>query len=131
MITYAIRLRPGQDLYEELQRFAAIKGLQAAFLLTCVGSLTHAVLRLANQPGPTCYSGHFEIVSLVGTLSTDGPHLHISISDETGRTTGGHLLPGSRIYTTAEIVIGELEDMRFTRPLDPETGYDELVVEHR
>ncbi len=128
MKTYALRLHPGQDLQPELVRFAQEHGLKAGFILTCVGSLRRAALRLANQPNTTGYQGKFEIVSLVGTLSPDGPHLHISISDSHGNTIGGHLQDGSEIYTTAEIVIGELENLHFQRPVDPETGYDELVV---
>lgn len=128
MKTYALRLHPGQDPQLELVRFAQDHSLQAGFILTCVGSLRRAALRLANQPNTTFYQGKFEIVSLVGTLSPDGPHLHISLSDSHGNTIGGHLQDGSEIYTTAEIVIGELENLRFQRPVDPETGYDELMV---
>ncbi len=131
METYALRLRPNQDLRHELEAFAAAHNLRAAFVLTCVGSLRHAALRLANKPDTTHYEDKFEIVSLVGTLSNDGPHLHISLSDGTGRTIGGHLQPGNLIYTTAEIVIGELGDKVFSRPIDPETTYDELEIADR
>ena len=131
MKTYALRLMPGKDLKRELMAFAAAQGLQAGFILTCVGSLRRAALRLANQPHTNFYDDKFEIVALVGTLSVDGPHLHIALSDGRGVTIGGHLQDGSHIYTTAEIVIGELTDLRCTRPLDPETGYDELTIEPR
>ena len=97
-------------------------------MITCVGSLTVATLRLANQEGPSVYKGHFEIVSLVGTLSTNGSHLHIAVSDSTGRTIGGHLLDGCRVYTTAEIVLGELPQLEFRREKDDTFGYQELVV---
>jgi uncharacterized protein len=131
METYALRLRPNQDLRHELEAFAKAKNLQAAFILTCVGSLRHAALRLANKPDTTHYEDKFEIVSLVGTLSKDGPHLHISLSDGTGTMIGGHVQMGNLIYTTAEIVIGELADKVFSRPIDPETTYDELEIVDR
>lgn len=131
MRTFALRLPPGADLKQELVRVTTDQQLQAGFVLTCVGSLRLAALRLADQPDTTLYEGKFEIVSLVGTLCPDGPHLHISISDGQGVTIGGHLQDGSQVYTTAEIVIGELEDSRFTRELDPLSGYDELVVRAR
>lgn len=131
METYAIRLRPNQDLRHELEAFATANNLQAAFILTCVGSLRHAALRLADKPDTTQYEGKFEIVSLVGTLSKDGPHLHISLSDGTGTMIGGHLQMGNLIYTTAEIVIGELTDKVFSRPIDTETTYDELEISDR
>ncbi|WP_246285167.1 PPC domain-containing DNA-binding protein [Hymenobacter lapidiphilus] len=126
--TYALRLKPGQDLRRELLAFAQAHSLRAACILTGVGSLTTATLRLANQEGPTVYQGHFEIVSLVGTLSVNGSHLHLSVADSTGRTLGGHLLGGNIIYTTAELVIGELPALDFRRETDPTFGYQELVV---
>ncbi|WP_139925721.1 PPC domain-containing DNA-binding protein [Hymenobacter sp. DG01] len=126
--TYALRLKPGQDLRRELQAFAEQHQLRAAAVLTCVGSLTTAILRLANQPGPTQYQGHFEIVSLVGILSINGSHLHLSIADSTGRTLGGHLVEGNLVYTTAELVIGEMPELDFRREPDATYGYQELVV---
>jgi predicted DNA-binding protein with PD1-like motif len=126
---YALRLKPGDDLRQQLTAFVAAHHLEAGAVLTCVGSLTEVSLRLANQENATHYHGHFEIVSLVGTLSaTGGGHLHLAVADSTGRTLGGHLLDGCRIYTTAEIVLGALPDLRFTRETDPTFGYRELVV---
>ncbi|WP_345057936.1 PPC domain-containing DNA-binding protein [Hymenobacter glaciei] len=126
--TYALRLRPGDDLRQQLLAFTQANHIAAGTMLTCVGSLTVATLRLANQEGPTVYKGHFEIVSLVGTLSTNGSHLHLAISDSTGRTIGGHLLDGCRVYTTAEIVLGALPQLEFGREPDNTFGYQELVV---
>ena len=57
------------------QSFVQAHHIAAGTMLTCVGSFTVATLRLANQKGPAVYSGHFEIVQLVGTLSTNGSHL--------------------------------------------------------
>ena len=129
--TYALRLKPGQDLRRELESFAKAQGLQAGVVLTAVGSLSKAALRLADQPDATEFEGKFEIVSLVGTLSPDGVHLHVSLSDKTGRTIGGHLVEGCVIYTTAELVVGEIEGVQFTREQDAQTGYKELRVRRR
>lgn len=131
MKTYALRLRPGQDLRKELEKFAKEQRLQAGLVLTAVGSLTKAALRLADQSETTQFEGKFEIVSLVGTLSPDGPHLHISLSDKTGRTIGGHLVEGCIVYTTVELVVGEIEGVRFTREQDAQSGYKELRVTRR
>jgi uncharacterized protein len=128
MQTLALRLGPGEDLADALVGLVGARGLQAGLILTCVGSLRHATLRLANRDEGTRFGGPFEIVSLVGTLGPDGNHLHLALSDGDGRMVGGHLLSGCPIYTTAEIVIGELSEQLFTRPLDPATGYDELMV---
>lgn len=125
---FALRLRPGQDLRKELERFTKERGLRAGFIITTVGSLQRASLRLADKSEATSFDGKFEIVSLVGTLAQDGVHLHISISDGTGRTVGGHIVEGCQIYTTAEIVIGEASGMVFSRETDKETGYKELTI---
>ncbi|GAB4022900.1 DNA-binding protein [Spirosoma koreense] len=131
MQTYAVRLRPGQDLKMELDALVRQERIGAGALLTCVGSLTDVTLRLANQDKPSIWHGHFEIVSLVGTLSANGSHLHLSVSDSTGRTIGGHLVEGCKIYTTAELVIGVLPELAFERETDPTFGYRELVVRKR
>ena len=51
------------------------------------------------------------------------------MSDSTGRTLGGHLLDGCRVYTTAEIVLAELPALVFSRETDATFGYKELVVQ--
>lgn len=131
MKTYALRLRPGQDLKGELIRFTQEKGLQAGIILTCVGSLEQTSLRMAGVDTIRTWDERVEIVSLVGTLSADGAHLHLCIADTEGRAWGGHLLDGCLVYTTAEIAIAELDDLKFIRAVDPATGYKELEVGKR
>lgn len=103
--------------------------VQAACIITCVGSLQKVGIRYANLAQTTILEGKFEIVSLTGTLSEIGCHLHICVSDSTGKTTGGHLTNGSVIYTTAEIVIGILPEVVYKREVDETYGYRELVIE--
>jgi uncharacterized protein len=129
MKTYALRLRPGEDPLTALDSFAQANHLEAAGVLTCVGSLRKAALRYANQEGSTLLAGYFEIVSFTGAFSIYGSHYHIAIADEAGRTYGGHLMKGSEIYTTAEILLAALPDVRFERAFDPETGFSELDIQ--
>lgn len=129
MKTFALRLRPGEDPKAALDSFAHAHQLQAACVLTCVGSLRKAVLRFANQEQATTLGGHFEIVSLTGVFSTQGGHYHIAVSDGEGRTFGAHLMDGSEVYTTAEIVLAGLDDLQFLRSFDPQTGYLELDIQ--
>jgi predicted DNA-binding protein with PD1-like motif len=125
---FALRLKPGEDLKDSLEKFTQTYQIQAGFILTTVGSLQRAGIRFAGNSAPTNLDGDFEIVSLVGTLSPNGLHLHISIADRNGTVTGGHLSSGSIIRTTAEIVIGESHTHRFLRETDEQTGYLELKV---
>jgi predicted DNA-binding protein with PD1-like motif len=135
MRVHAFRLTPGTDLREELARFTAREGLAAGFILSCVGSLSRARLRMPGAPGAAdrfrTYREPMEIVSLVGTLSPDGPHIHISLSRRGGHCIGGHLAHGCIVNTTAEIVIGEATELEFRRLVDPGTGYAELNVRQR
>lgn len=89
------------------------------------------LIRFANQREGTQGSGHFEILSVTGTVSVNGSHLHISISDITGKTIGGHLLQGCKIYTTAEIVIGCTTAYEFKRTKDGTTEWEELQVKEK
>lgn len=45
---YAVRFCPGQEILGSLQAFVEERRLQAPFIMTCVGSVTKATLRLAN-----------------------------------------------------------------------------------
>ena len=129
MKNYIIRLLPKQDLAVELLQIIKKKKINSGFIITCVGSLNNAVLRLADENIIKTFYGKFEIVSLTGTLCTDGIHLHISIADKDGNVFGGHLKEGCTIYTTAEIVIGESTEYQFSRVFDKETGFKELKIE--
>ena len=86
--------------------------------------------RLRDATGVRVRSGEedVEIVSLMGTVSEHGCHLHASFSRADLSAFGGHLLPGCIVNTTAEIVLAEIPDRVFTRQPDGETGYDELVI---
>jgi len=128
MQNYTFRLKSGQDLFDSIEAFVKEKRVGAGCVLSGVGSLTHATLRLANRDFYSEYDGHFEIVSITGTVSIHGSHLHTSISDGDGKTIGGHLDSGCKIYTTAEIVIAVFDEVIYKRELAEDSGYDELVV---
>ena len=123
-----LRLQPGDDLCQALEAWMGEQLEQAGFLISAVGSLSLAQLRLAGATQATAIHGELEILSLSGTLSPDGAHLHIAIADSSGAVIGGHLCVGSLVRTTAELVIGLLPEWRFSRKLDPATGYPELRI---
>ncbi len=128
---YAFRLKPGDDLKEGIENIVKQNAISAGWIATCVGSLTQYNIRFANQPQSASAKGHFEIVSLTGTVSTNGSHLHISISDSTGSTIGGHLAPGCKVYTTAEIIIKATDKYNFVREKDGTTPWEELQVKEK
>ena len=52
----------------------------------------------------------------------------MSVSDSEGRMRGGHVAPGCIVRTTAELLVAWLPAWRFTRELDPATGFAELTI---
>jgi predicted DNA-binding protein with PD1-like motif len=126
-----LRLMPGDDLRLELEAWMDQQREQAGWLISGIGSLSVARLRLAGQEAITTLSGDLEIISVAGTLSPDGAHLHIAVADNAGTVTGGHLCAGSLVRTTAELVVGLLPEWQFRRELDPATGYVELQIRTR
>jgi uncharacterized protein len=128
---HAFRLKPGNDLKKEIESYVKANTIQAGWISCGVGSLTNYNIRFANQPEGSKGSGHFEIVSLIGTVSVNGSHLHISISDSTGKTIGGHLLDSNFVYTTAEVVILESDELVFTREKDGTTEWEELQIKKK
>ena len=132
MKIYTFRLKPGQDLKIEIERFVTRKNIQAGFIITCVAGLEQATMRMAgatpDKQDIRTYKGDYELISLVGTVSANGVHLHMSISDKEGSSFGGHLKEGTIIHPTAEVVVGEDESAIYTRELDEETGFPELKV---
>jgi predicted DNA-binding protein with PD1-like motif len=136
MRTHAFRLTPGtDDLKEELRRLAAEHALRAGCVLSCVGSLSRARLRMPGaargEEAVKTVVEPMEIVSLTGTLCLEGLHLHISLARRDASCIGGHVVEGCIVSTTAELVIGELADVEFRRRLDSATGYNELSVHVR
>ncbi|HEX8389881.1 MAG TPA: PPC domain-containing DNA-binding protein [Candidatus Saccharimonadales bacterium] len=130
MKTIAVRLHDGQDLLEEIQQIVAAHYVRAGVILSAVGSLKTSKIRVPVINGKIRYitPTNLEIDNLHGTVSVNGCHLHISVSDVDGTVSGGHLRNGCIIRTTCELVIGILNDTSFNREPDDQTGFDELVV---
>lgn len=124
---HCFRLTEGADLKKEIETYA-IKNKISGVILCTVGCLKKLTLRLADGKSILEKEGRFEIVSITGTLSEDGVHIHMSVSDEEGNTIGGHLKDGCIINTTAEIVLKSFDNIKFNREFDDKTGYNELTI---
>ncbi len=125
----AQRLTQGTDLKAAIQVMVTQHGISAGSLVSCVGCLTTINLRLAGADTTLVRHGSFEIVSIMGTLTSDHQHIHIAVADDKGSVFGGHLLMGNIVGSTAEVVIHSYPQLSFFREFDPTTGYTELVVE--
>jgi predicted DNA-binding protein with PD1-like motif len=126
-----LRLNPGDDLRAAIEAAVAAQGCRAAFVLAGIGSLAATRLRFAGAEQAGTIEGDVEILSLSGSVSSQGAHLHISVSDAAGRVLGGHVAPGCTVRTTAELLLALLPEWDFTREPDARTGYSELVLRER
>lgn len=129
MILHTLKLNPGDDLRESIERFVKEKNISAGTVISGVAGLSKVHLRMAGAKSFKDLAGAHELVSITGTVSADDAHLHIAVSDEHGVTIGGHLANGCIVRTTAEVVVLEDESVVYTRVKDEQTGFDELHVE--
>lgn len=128
LIPHAFRLTQGADLRNAILEYVQETGIQAGSLLSGVGCLSAATIRLANEADSLLLDGPLEILTLSGTLTPGHVHLHISVADKQGKVYGGHLLEGTLVSFTAEICLAEYRNLSFSRELDNQTGFTELVV---
>ena len=128
MKEYAIRLKKNDLLKENILKFCIDNNIKAGCVISSVGSLDKAVIRAAKGETIKEFNMPLEILSLNGTVSVERIHLHITVSDENYQVYGGHLMDGSIVNTTAEIVIIDLEDYEFKKEFDKSTNYNELLI---
>lgn len=129
------RLLPGTDLLEGLQAVCEKHGLRNGVVISAIGSLDG--VRYCNVealPELKCGYGYGQVLYLDGPIEltgaggvicsdTDGSinrHMHISMSDKYGNAHGGHLVKGTRVLMTTDVVLGEIGDVNMLRKFDPE-----------
>ena len=125
--TYVIRMERGEEIVEQVRRFAEREGVKLASVqaLGAVDDFTVGVYNVAEkQYHARSFQGAYEIVSLVGTINTMNgevyTHLHMSAGDEEGRVFGGHLSRGvisARVEMVVTLIPGTVD-----RQLDESIG---------
>lgn len=65
---YALRLKPGQEIRECLLNYVKDNNLEAPFVLSCVGSVTQATLRLADASRDTPHEVN-QILCICGAIT--------------------------------------------------------------
>ena len=128
MKIHAFRLTKGMDLKKSIEQYVVDHKIKSGVILSAVGCLYQVCLRTADGVTVKQINEDHEIVSATGTLSMDGCHIHVSLSDVNLKTIGGHLKDNCLVNVTAEIVLGEFDEFEFTREFDESTGYKQLVI---
>lgn len=124
---FFVRVPRGADLVEYLTALAARKRIRCG-AVSVIGATHVATIGTFDQRRlayvKKTFRGEMEIVSCTGNVSVkDGKpflHLHAVLGDTKLRCYGGHLFPGSKVFS-AEAHIVELSGARVREP-DPETG---------
>ena len=108
MQSLPLKLASGSDLRLSLEELAQRDGI-SGFVLGVVGNLTKASFQCPGQAEPTVLEGDLEVITLNGTFSPEGVHLHLSLSDGACQVWGGHLEPGTIVQKGVDLLIGVLE----------------------
>ena len=110
-----VRLKHGTDLLDGLNKAVQKERISTAVILSGIGSLTsyhvHAVDNMTFPTKNVFYKaeGPQDLLSVNGYVIDGRVHAHISFSDEE-KALGGHLEPGTRVFTFVIITIGVLEE---------------------
>jgi len=103
-----LHLDPGSDVRRSIEQLAQQQGV-SGFVLSVVGNLAQAAFQCPGKSRPTVLGGELEIITLQGTFSPAGVHLHLSFSDAECQVWGGHLEPGSLVLKGADLLLGCLD----------------------
>lgn len=120
------RLVEGEDLLTGITQVAAKAKISAGFFFL-IGTLRSAKLGFFHEGKYETIGMEqpLEIVSCLGNVSVkEGEvfaHAHVAVSDEKGRTFGGHVMPGCVIGVTGELVLIEALGIRLVREFDDKT----------
>ena len=113
--TVVIRLRYGADLLDALKTAVAQKGIKNAVILSGVGSLTRYRVHVVDNttfPPKEAFpeaEGPQDLLNVNGYVMDGRVHAHITFSNQ-DKAMGGHLEPGTKVFTFAIITLGVLDD---------------------
>jgi len=122
------RIFTGEDLVEAIQKKVEQSNVKAGTFFL-IGSLKNVILGYYKEGEYRSIrlDGPLEIASCMGNIAVDEKneiivHPHIVVSNERGEAFGGHLMKGSLVGATAELVIIEALGVNLQRTLDEKTG---------
>jgi predicted DNA-binding protein with PD1-like motif len=122
------KLGHGCDLLEELTKVATERAVRLG-RIEAIGAVQKACIGFYNQETRIyrfiSFDRPMEITKLIGNVSLkDGNpfvHAHITLSDESGKCYGGHLVKGTVVFA-CEFLLEVFDGPAFNRCFDEETG---------
>jgi predicted DNA-binding protein with PD1-like motif len=110
-----VRLKNKTDMLDGLKQAVAREKIKNAVLMSGFGSVTayhtHVVSNTTFPPKDafTKESGPLDLLNVSGMVIDGKVHAHITLSS-TQKAIGGHLEPGTSVFTFATITLGILSD---------------------
>ncbi|RLG91915.1 MAG: DNA-binding protein [Candidatus Hecatellales archaeon] len=125
---FVVRLPTDGDLLKTIEGFAGEMGVEAG-VLWVIGAVRKAVIKYYNQEekkySRISLNKPLEILSCIGNISKlEGKiiaHVHLVLGDKDGKTFGGHLDEGTKIFS-AEMILLEVKNVVLERVYDEVTG---------
>ncbi|MDF3005056.1 MAG: hypothetical protein K0S22_1528 [Oscillospiraceae bacterium] len=131
----ALRLKPGTDVLLGLEEACKRSGINNGVILSAIGSLDGvSFCNPVELPEKKAGYGYGEILHLTGPIELTNAsgiichddagvtnlHVHITLSDRYGNAHGGHLVEGTKVLLTVDVVLAEIEGMIMGRKFDDE-----------
>ena len=130
----AVRLKPGTDVLLGLQEACERNGINNGVILSAIGSLqdphfcnpVELPTKAGYGYGETLHlTGPIELTSASGIICHDDEgntnlHVHMTVTDRHGNAHGGHLVEGTKVLLTVDVVIAEIEGLVMGRKFDEE-----------
>ena len=132
----AFRLKPGMDVLKGIEEICKAENIKNGVILSGIGSLDGAAfcnpVPLKDKKAgygygePTILYGPIELTAAAGMICHDDDgnlllHVHMSMSDQHGTGHGGHLIEGTKVLLTTDMVIAELDGLVMGRRFDEGT----------
>ena len=130
----AVRLKPGTDVLLGLQEACERNGINNGVILSAIGSLqdphfcnpVELPTKAGYGYGETLHlTGPIELTSASGIICHDDEgntnlHVHMTVTDRHGNAHGGHLVEGTKVLLTTDVVIAEINGIVMGRKFDNE-----------
>lgn len=107
---YFYNFSTGLDVYNSLNELHRQRE-STSFLISAVGDLSKVSFKCPLSDKPVVFEKKLEIITLSGYLRSTQSHLHISVSDENCGVFGGHLLPGTTVLKSLDVLIGDISNL--------------------
>ena len=128
----AIRLKPGTDVLLGLTEACKELNINNGVILSAIGSLDGVKYCNPVELNTKAGYGYGEVLNLTGPVELTSAagiichddegntnlHVHMSLSDRYGNAHGGHLVEGTKVLITVDVILAKIEGLIMGRKFD-------------